>query len=197
MKQIIWFRFLTIIDLPHHRNYLRVHSNWTWLPGPQDQLAGTIYWKCIQATAASRISGFRNLKEKGSDSWIRHNRVEIRRPGVCLICFHASSIVFLAGVKVEFTTDTATIDQLDESVNLAAGLVIDYWPFKVCLRVGCRRHASWKYNKELYLFLPWVLNLQLSASASDFRIWIGKPMEICYFKLGWTVQPALVRLIRS
>ncbi|MGD8446043.1 MAG: hypothetical protein PVI94_21270, partial [Desulfobacterales bacterium] len=60
----------------------------------------------------------------------------------CLICFHASLIVFLAEVKAEFTTNTATIDQLDESVNLAAGLVIDNWPTKIRLGVRYRKYAS-------------------------------------------------------
>jgi hypothetical protein len=51
-------------------------------------------------------------------------------------------IVFLAEVKAEFTTNTATIDQLDESVNLAAGLVIDNWPTKIRLGVRYRKYAS-------------------------------------------------------
>ena len=178
MKQIRWFRSLTIIDLPHHRNCLRVHSNGIWLPGPQDQWAGTRYWRYIQLIGANRISRFLNLKEKGSDSWIRHNRVEIRRPGVCLICFHASSIVFLAGVNVEstlnvatleFTSNIATIDQLDESVNLAAGLVIEYWLFKFRLRVGrevCEPKAQVK--KESFL----IYTLSLEPYALSLLIWL-------------------------
>jgi hypothetical protein len=50
-------------------------------------------------------------------------------------------IVFLAGVKVEFMTNSVTIDQFGESVNLACGapaiLILGFPPNDFMNQVGC------------------------------------------------------------